>query len=119
MNINLSTPAGIGSTYAMSSTVKSPSIIDGNAAGDVDKAGNDTEVREKFNEFVGQAFFGQMMKAMRKTVGKPAYFNGGRAEEIFQEQLEQVIGEKLTKATGNTFSDPMFELFRLNQLPQR
>jgi len=113
MNINLSTPSDLGSTYNLSTTVKPLSPTAGDAAGD------DSEVREKFNEFVGQAFFGQMMKAMRKTVGKPAYFHGGRAEEIFQEQLDQVIGEKLSEATGDTFSGPMFDLFQLNQLPQR
>ncbi len=113
MDINLSTPSALGSTYDISTTAKPPSPSAGDAAGD------DAEVREKFNEFVGQAFFGQMLKAMRKTVGKPAYFHGGRAEEIFQEQLDQVIGEKLSEATGDTFSRPMFELFRLNYLPQR
>ncbi|HYW80804.1 MAG TPA: rod-binding protein [Thermoguttaceae bacterium] len=117
MNINLSTPAGLGSAYDMSPAAKPPSPIAGNDS--TKDAENDAEVREKFNEFVGQAFFGQMMKAMRKTVGKPAYFHGGRAEEIFQEQLDQVIGEKLSKATGDTLSGPMFELFHLNQLPQR
>ena len=48
---------------------------------------------------------------MRKTVGKAAYFNGGRAEEIFQGQLDQVIAERLTKANAHDFSGSMFELF--------
>ena len=113
MNINLSTPSDLRSTYDLSTTVNPPSPAAKDGTGD------DTEVREKFNEFVGQAVFGQMLKAMRKTVGKPAYFHGGRAEEIFQEQLDQVIGEKLSKATGDTFSRPMFDLFQLNQLQQR
>lgn len=109
MSINLSTPSALGSLQGLSRTPKPPSP----------GAGDDSELREKFNEFVGQAFFGQMLKAMRKTVGKPAYFHGGRAEEIFQEQLDQVIGEKLSEATGDMFSRPMFDLFQLNQLPQR
>lgn len=74
---------------------------------------DDNELRKTFQAFVGQAFFGQMLKAMRKTVGKPAYFHGGRAEEIFQQQLDQVLGERLAKASGDALSEPMYELFRL------
>jgi Rod binding domain-containing protein len=72
------------------------------------------ELRDKFTEFVGQAFFGQMLKAMRSTVGKPAYFYGGHAEEVFQGQLDQTMSEHLTKASASKFADPMFE----RQFPQ-
>lgn len=72
------------------------------------------ELRERFTQFVGEAFFGQMMKAMRSTVGKPAYFYGGRAEEVFQGQLDQTMAEHLTKTSASKFSEPMFE----RQFPQ-
>src|SRR5215210_5349019 len=77
-------------------------------------AENTGELREKFTQFVGEAFFGQMLKAMRSTVGKPAYFYGGHAEEVFQGQLDQTMSEHLTKASASTFADPMFE----RQFPQ-
>ena len=67
------------------------------------------ELREKFTQFVGETFYGQMFKAMRSTVGKPAYFHGGRAEEVFQGQLDQTMAEHLTKATASKFAEPMFE----------
>ena len=72
------------------------------------------ELREKFTQFVGEAFYGQMLKAMRSTVGKPAYFYGGHAEEVFQGQLDQTMSEHLTKASASKFADPMFE----RQFPQ-
>jgi peptidoglycan hydrolase FlgJ len=72
------------------------------------------ELREKFTQFVGEAFFGQMLKAMRSTVGKPAYFHGGHAEEVFQGQLDQTMSEHLTKASASKFADPMFD----RQFPQ-
>ena len=72
------------------------------------------ELREKFTQFVGEAFFGQMLKAMRSTVGKPAYFHGGHAEEVFQGQLDQTMSEHLTKASDSKFAEPMFE----RQFPQ-
>lgn len=67
------------------------------------------ELHEKFTQFVGEAFYGQMFKAMRSTVDKPAYFNGGHAEEVFQGQLDQTMAEQLTKTTSTKFADPMFE----------
>ena len=47
------------------------------------------EVQETFRTFVGEAFFGQLLKAMRSTQGKPAYFHGGHAEDVFRGQLDQ------------------------------
>jgi len=74
-----------------------------------------SELREKFDAFVGETFFGQMLKAMRKTVGKPAYFHGGRGEEVFQGQLDQMLAEQMTKAGASQFTGPMFELFNLSR----
>jgi hypothetical protein len=91
------------------------------------------EVREQFTQFVGEAFFGQMIKAMRSMTGKPAYFHGGRAEEVFQGQLDQKLAEHLTESSASRFAEPMFErqfprlaaqlesqpLDQLRQLPRR
>lgn len=75
-------------------------------------AGEDgQELREAFDQFVGQTLFGQMLQSMRKTVGKPAYFHGGRAEEIFTAELDRVLGEKIAAASAETLTGPMFELF--------
>jgi peptidoglycan hydrolase FlgJ len=69
------------------------------------------ELRQAFDSFVGETFFSQMLKSMRKTVGKPAYFHGGRTEEIFTQQLDQVLAEKLTASSADKLSGPMYELF--------
>ena len=89
------------------------------AVGTGDATRNDGEIHEAFDSFVGQLFFGQMLKAMRKTVGKPAYFHGGQTEEIFQQQLDQVLGEKLSEASRHQFSGPMFDLFMANMRHRR
>jgi len=75
----------------------------------------ESELRAAFDSFVGEVFFGQMLKAMRKTVRKPAYFHGGRAEEIFTQQLDQVLAEKLSESSADSFSGPMFELFNMRR----
>ncbi|KKK89379.1 hypothetical protein LCGC14_2733690, partial [marine sediment metagenome] len=120
MSINLSTHPAFDVVQNTPVTAKPPSLAAPGTVLDVaqdaaqDAAQDDGQLRETFDAFVGQTFFAQMLKAMRKTVGKSAYFHGGRAEEIFQQQLDQVLGEKLAKASGDKLSRPMFELFRLN-----
>jgi len=98
-------PGSSGFSPAPPSHVGSPSTSD--------YAGS--EVREQFDQFVGEVFFGQMLSAMRKTVGKPAYFHGGRAEEVFQGQLDQTIAQDLAKTTGKQFTDSMFALSALTR----
>lgn len=66
------------------------------------------EVKETFQQFVGEAFFGQLMKSMRATQGKPAYFHGGQAEEVFQSQLDQTIAQELATTSADKIADPMF-----------
>lgn len=66
-------------------------------------------VREAFTQFVGETFFAQMIKAMRTSTGKPAYFHGGQAEEVFRGQLDQTLAEEMTTASADQVARPMFE----------
>ena len=66
------------------------------------------EVQKQFRQFVGEMFFGQVLKSMRSTQQEPAYFHGGRAEEVFQSQLDQVLAEEMTAASAHEIADPMF-----------
>ncbi|MEE2936937.1 MAG: hypothetical protein VYA84_13200 [Planctomycetota bacterium] len=73
------------------------------------------ELEEAFTDFVGQTLFGSMLASMRKTVGKPAYMHGGRTEEVFQKQLDEIIVEELTEASAKDIAQPMFELFQMER----
>lgn len=72
----------------------------------------DKKLRDVLHQVVGQTLFGQMLKAMRATQEKNPYFDGGRAEEIFQGQLDQVISERMTQATSRSLSEPMYKLMK-------
>jgi hypothetical protein len=77
----------------------------------VRRGGHDTpELKKAFNDFVGQTFFGELLKQMRATLDKPAFFHGGMGEDIFQSQLDQVLVEEMTESSAKTFSDPMYHL---------
>ncbi len=78
-------------------------------------AGGSEDLQEAFQDFVGQTLFGSMLASMRKTLDKPAYMHGGRAEEVFQQQLDQHLVDNITSASAGSISDPMFELFNLQR----
>ncbi len=52
---------------------------------------------------------------MRSTQNETPYFNGGRAEKIFQGQLDQVLAEELSDASAEKIADPMFKLFQMHR----
>ena len=72
-----------------------------------DKA--NAEHREAFCDAFGQTLFSQVLGAMRKTLDKPAYFHGGKTEEVFQAQLDQVFAEKMSDSVVDTFTGPIFD----------
>ena len=84
-------------------------------ANDQVQAPENEELRQAFQDFVGQTFFSQMIASMRSTQEEAAYFNGGRAEKIFQGQLDQMLSEELSDASASKISDPMFKLFQLRR----
>lgn len=98
--------APIGSTAEDSIPAPSDSAPSG--------AGSD-DLKEAFQDFVGQTFFGEMIKSFRTTQQPSKYFHGGRAEEIFQGQFDQVLTEKLSDASSEKIADPMYELFMLKR----
>ena len=76
---------------------------------------DESKLRETFNQFVGETFFTQLIKSMRSSLGKPAYFHGGRAEEVFQGQLDQMLSEQFAETSSDQIAAPMYELFQLKR----
>jgi Rod binding domain-containing protein len=73
--------------------------------------GHDTpELKKAFSDFVGQTFFGEMMKQMRSSLDKPKFFHGGMGEDIFQSQLDQIMVERISENSASSVSDPMYQL---------
>src|SRR5271157_1347360 len=98
-NINL-----LSATLTTPTAPSAPKVLSNQAA-------DNPALRKAFDQFVGQTFYGQMLQAMRKSQGKTAYFNGGRAEEVFTQQLDQALTKKLAETSASKLSGPMYELF--------
>ncbi|TWT73534.1 Rod binding protein [Posidoniimonas polymericola] len=88
---------------------RAPLPASGLASGSPDQLEAAKETKQAFTDFVGKTFYAQMLKSMRQTVGKPAYFDGGRAEEVFRGQLDQTIADKMCESNGHSLADGMFE----------
>lgn len=103
------------SISAISSNVTSTASIFPAAPKAPDAQAKDQALRENFERFVGETLFGQMLKSMRKSQQKSAYFHGGRTEEVFQQQLDQVLAEKMSHASADKLAGPMYELFTVSR----
>jgi hypothetical protein len=88
--------------------VSTPSVKPALAPG---KNADNPALRKAFDEFVGQTFYGEMIKSMRKSQGEVAYIGGGQAEQIFTQQLDQALTKKMTHIGANKLSGPMYKLF--------
>ncbi len=69
------------------------------------------ELREAINEVIGSVFFAPMLRTMRSSSIKGSFGHGGRGEEIFQGQLDQMLSERAGKATSFELSDVLFNRF--------
>src|SRR3569623_3576163 len=67
------------------------------------------EVRAKFQEFVSGTFYKQMLKSMRSSQKKPAYFHGGQAEDIYQSQMDEIVTDDFAKNHGNNIADSLYD----------
>ncbi len=91
--------------------------IEGSPGGVIDALGqDDPALREAFESFVGEFFFGQMLKEMRKSLSGSAYMNGGNAEETFTKQLDQILAQDLSKSSAGNLTRTMYDQqFRLTR----
>lgn len=106
----LSTP-----TYNYTSTSTTADLSKLNEAGEaVKQSENDStdEVKKTFTSVFGEMLYFEMLKGMRKTLDKPAYFNGGPAEDIFTQQLDQILSQKMAETSGESLLGRTFEMAR-------
>jgi len=72
--------------------------------------GDRPELREAFNAFVGQTFYGELVRQLRASVPKSPLTHGGFGEDVFQSQLDQILVERISQASASRISQPMYEL---------
>jgi Rod binding domain-containing protein len=73
------------------------------------------QLEDAFRQVVGNVFYGELLKSLRQTLGKPAYIHGGQAEELFQSQLDHYVVEDLASRENGPWMNSLLQQF-LRQL---
>ncbi|GIX04552.1 MAG: hypothetical protein KatS3mg114_0421 [Planctomycetaceae bacterium] len=81
--------------------VVSRAALEAVAASTVYEEPDPPTLEQAFRRLVGQVFYGELIKALRRTVKQPAYLDGGMAETLMQGQLDQhLIGTFSNRLEG-------------------
>lgn len=67
------------------------------------------ELREKVGEFVGQIFYGTLLRQMQESKLKGEYFHGGRGEEVFKAQLGMELARRMGRAPDDPIAGKLYE----------
>lgn len=82
----------------------------GNAEGATKaSAKQDETLREVVGEFVGNVFYGTLLRQMEQSSIKGEYMHGGRGEEVFQTQLHMEYAKRLGRAPGDPIADRIYD----------
>ncbi len=68
-------------------------------------------LREAVNSATGAIFYGPLMRSTRSSSLKGEIGHGGRGEEIFQNQLDQILIERTGKSSGNQVTEAIVSRF--------
>ena len=81
------------------------------ATSGVKAAAPDAELKKVFTQFAAGTFYSEMLGSLRKGTGKPAYFDGGYAEDVFRAEMDRHIADNLASQHGETFAGPLYDNF--------
>ncbi len=71
-------------------------------------SGRRADMRRNVGEFVGNIFYGTLIRQMHASSLKTKYLHGGRAEDAFQGQLGIEIAQRLGRSLNNPIADRLF-----------
>jgi hypothetical protein len=66
-------------------------------------------LRRATGEFVGDIFYGTLLREMQQSRFKTKYLSGGRAEEAFQGQLSMEIAKRIGRSGKDPVSRRLFD----------
>lgn len=67
------------------------------------------DMRRAVGEFVGNAFYGTLIRQMQASSFKTKYLHGGRGEDVFQGQLGMELAQRMGRSLNNPVADRLFE----------
>ncbi len=76
-----------------------------------EQEGKEAKLREKVGEFVGNVFYGTLMKEIQESSTKSEYLRGGRGEDIFRGQLNMELARRMGQAPDDPIANRLFKLW--------
>ena len=89
--------------------------INGGEAGSKAAVKKEAEMRGIVGEFVGNVFYGTLLRQMEQTTIKGEYMHGGRGEEMFRSQLHMEYAKRLGRAPGDPIANRIYEAMTRGQ----
>lgn len=74
--------------------------------------------QEALTQFVGETFYGMMIKQMRSSVIKSDLMGNSNAEKMFESQFDQMMVERLAENSSDSLAKPMYQQMMRNSQPQ-
>lgn len=72
---------------------------------------------EALTQFVGETFYGMMIKQMRSSVIQSDLMGNSNAQKMFESQFDQMMVERLAENSSSSLSQPMYEQMMRMQNP--
>lgn len=72
---------------------------------------------EALTQFVGETFYGMMIKQMRSSVIQSDLMGNSNAQKMFEGQFDQMMVERLAENSSASLSQPMYEQMMRMQNP--
>lgn len=69
------------------------------------------ELRDTVNKVVGTVFYEPLLRSTRNSSLRADIGHGGRGEEVFQGQLDQILAERVGLASGGSLSQSLVDRF--------
>ncbi len=85
-----------------------------NTASNVDR--DLAALRKTSGQIVGSVFYGTLLKTMRQSVIKGEYGHGGRGEEVFANQLDAILAERMGTAGNSGLANVLYDRLERQQI---
>ncbi len=63
------------------------------------------------DQAMGTVFYGPVLRAARNSSLKGEVGHGGKGEDVFQNQLDQILAERVGQATHHGLNETLFDRF--------
>ncbi|GJM24654.1 MAG: hypothetical protein DHS20C16_10690 [Phycisphaerae bacterium] len=75
-----------------------------------------SRLKQASDEIVGSVFYGTMLRQLRSSTMKGKYGHGGRGEEVFQAQMDQILAKEMGRSKNGNLSEAIVDRYERNAI---